>query len=213
MFKKFLPVETSYYDIFEDHISMTVEMAELLVKIGKDYDNLDVYAQKTKKLETKLDEITLKCIESLIVTFITPFERTDIHKLIKRLDDIADGINGMVQRLIIYKIKSIKKIKNIRPEFHKVAEIILKQTKTLQEAIKALRDNKKVDFIKGKCEIVRMLEKDADDIFKVFFVEIFELEDCKDIIKWKEIFERLESIPDRCEIAANLIETISISAS
>jgi len=184
-----------------------------LVKLSKDYDNLETYANKTRKLEKKLDEITLKCIESLIVTFITPFERTEIHKLIKRLDDIADGINGTVQRLILYKIKSIKKIKNIRPEFLKVAEIILKQTMTLQDAVKALRETKKVDFIKGKCEIVRILEKDADDIFKVFYVEIFELDDCKDIIKWKEIFERLESIPDRCEITANLIETISISAS
>jgi hypothetical protein len=160
-----------------------------------------------------LDELTLKCVESLIITFITPFERTEIHKLIKRLDDIADGINGAVQRLILYKIKSIKKIKNIRPEFLKIAEIILKQTKILQEAIRALKEKKKVDYIKGKCEIVRMLEKDAEDIFKVFYVEIFELEDCKDIIKWKEIFERLEAIPDSCEVTANLIETIIISAS
>ncbi|MFH1051095.1 MAG: DUF47 family protein [bacterium] len=213
MFKRLLPKETNFFNYFEEHISLTVEMAELLVKLGKDYDNLDVYATKIRKLEKKCDEITLKCVESLIVTFITPFERTEIHKLITRLDDIADGINGTVQRLIMYKIKSTKKIKNIRPEFYKIAEIILKQTKVIQETVKALRETKKVDFVKGKCEIVRMLEKDADEIFKEFVVAIFDLEDCKDIIKWKEIFERLESIPDRCEIVANLVETIIISAS
>lgn len=213
MFKRLLPKETSFFDIFENHISLTVQTAELLVKLSKDYDNLDTYGAKIKKLEKEMDTITQNCIEALISTFITPIERTDIHKLIKRMDDIADGINGTVQRLILYKIKSVKKIKKIRPEFNKVAEIILKQTKILQETINALRDSKKVDFIKGKCEMVRMLEKDADEIFKDFMTEIFELEDCKEIIKWKEIFERLESIPDRCEIVANLTETIVISAS
>lgn len=213
MFKKLLPKEVSFYEFFEEHSKLTVETAELLVKMAKDYDNLDSYGVKIKKLEKEMDTVTHKCIESLLITFITPIERTDIHKLINTMDDIPDGINCLVQRLIIYKIKSVKKVKNIRPEFHKVAEIILKQVKALQEAIGALRNTKKVDFIKGKCEIVRLLEKEADDIFKDFMAEIFVLDDCKEIIKWKEIFEMLEDIPNSCENVANIIEQIVISVS
>jgi len=206
MFKSLLPKEYNFYNFFEQHITLCVEAAEEFVELADNFEKFDESQKKIKSLERKMDEITQNCTDSLLHTFITPFERTDIHRLIKRMDDIADGINGSVSRMNLYKLNELK------PEVKPMAELIYKSTKELKEAIYALRDLKDPDLIKNYCSNVRKLEKEADVIYRQSIALLFESKDVIAIIKWKEIFDRLEKIMDKTEDVAGIILRIVIES-
>jgi predicted phosphate transport protein (TIGR00153 family) len=206
MFKSLLPKEYNFYNFFEQHITLCVEAAEEFVELADNFEKFDESQKKIKSLERKMDEITQNCTDSLLHTFITPFERTDIHRLIKRMDDIADGINGSVSRMNLYKLNELK------PEVKPMAELIYKSTKELKEAIYALRDLKDPDLIKNYCSNVRKLEKEADVIYRQSIALLFESKDVIEIIKWKEIFDRLEKIMDKTEDVAGIILRIVIES-
>jgi uncharacterized protein len=203
-FRNILPKEYGFYGYFEEHIAITVKIAEEFLALTNDFSNFENHAKKIHELEADADVINHTCIDALHRTFITPIERTDIFDLIKRMDDIADFIDSAAARISLYDIKFI------RTEAKELANILVLTTKELEIAVKGLRHLKESDLIKDKCKNVHELENTADDIQKQAISNLFKENDAMNLIKWKEIFDRLEKAVDRCESLANIIEGVLI---
>jgi uncharacterized protein Yka (UPF0111/DUF47 family) len=206
MLKHFLPKEHCFFDHFEDHIRLAVETCREFLAITNGGD-IAMGVKKIEIMEHKTDEITHRCIEALHKTFITPMERTDIQKLIQRLDDIVDFIDGTATRFILYDIKEI------RSETRDLADVLILATEEIEKALKKLRHAKSFDSIRENLIAVYDLENRGDEILRSALMRLFKENDPILIIKWKEIFERLEKAVDRCEDVANIIEGVVISSS
>lgn len=204
MFKSIMPKEFKFYDFFENHIDLVYRAAVALQNIETNTTNLKDTVKVIKELEHQADDITHECTETLHKTFITPFERQDIYQLIKKLDDIIDSIDSSASRMSLYDVQEV------RHECKAIAGILIESTQALQSALQGLRNIKRPTYIKEKIVKVRELESKCDVIFKDALSRLFKESDAMLVIKWKEIFERLEKAVDRCEDAANIIESVLI---
>lgn len=209
MFKRLLPRETSFFDFFERHSQLSMEVAKELNAIAVNPDELAGRAARIKEIEHEADTVTHQCIDALHRTFITPIDRGDIHRLIRRLDDIIDCVDSATQRMMLYEIAVI------RPEFRQFTEVLIKATTGIDGAIRSLRDLKHGEkAIETWCANIYGAEKESDDILRAALAKLFKEEkEAILVLKWKGIFERLEKAADRCEEVANIVEGIVIEAS
>ena len=204
MLKSLLPKEFAFFDYFEKQADVLIRINQELIKMADDFANIKEYQVKIKELEKESDVINKTCSEALHKTFITPIERTEIFRLIKRLDDVADIINVAVKRMILYNIQEV------RPEVKPIAEILLKASVAIKEALTGLRNMNNHEAITAKCSEIRSLEKEADEIFREVIPLLLKEGDTINFILWKEIYERLEKAADRCKDVADVIEEIII---
>jgi uncharacterized protein Yka (UPF0111/DUF47 family) len=202
--KNLLPKEYAFFDYFENHSALTIKLLEEMLKTMNNPASLPEAAKEIKRIESELDKIEVACVEALHKTFITPIERTEIYKLIKRMDDIANAMNGALSRMNLYEIDVI------RPEAIEMVNIVLNCAKEIEAAVKLLRDMKKFEDIKAHCDRIRKFESDGDKLFKSAIKNLFHETDAILIIKWKEIFDRIEKSTDRCQDVANIIEEVII---
>jgi uncharacterized protein Yka (UPF0111/DUF47 family) len=205
MFRGILPKEFAFYDYFDNHIALCGQLCREFLNLTEGKVSLADGVKKIKDFERQMDQICVQCLEALHNTFITPIERTDILKLIKRLDSIADSVYRAVARIALYELQ-------VRPDIKLIAEILIKSCDELAIALKAMRDFKDPETIKAKCRAVRELESQGDEVFKKAISAVFKEGDAISIIKWKEIYEKLEKAVNRCEDSANLIEEILIES-
>ena len=207
MFRGILPKEFNFFDYFEKHVALTIKAGNELLNITPG-EGIAQTAKKINEMENEADGITHTCTEKLHKTFITPFERTDIHNLIKNLDDIIDYVDGAVSRMVYYEIE------DIRPETRQLAEILIKSAVEIQDALKAFRNIKKnTELIQEKCKNIHQLESEGDNVLRAAVLRLFKEGEAIPAIMWKEIFERLEKAIDRCEAVANIIEGVVIGSS
>jgi len=209
MFKRLLPKETGFFDFFEHHSKLSIEACRELHAIALDPMELASRAGRIKDLEHKADDITHKCIDALHRTFITPIDRSEILHLMKRLDDIIDSIDSTASRMMLYELT------DLRPEMKNFTEVLIKATTEIDVAIGNLRDMKKgAKAIEKCCRAIYEAENAGDQVLRTALARLFKEEtDGVLVIKWKDIFERLETATDRCEDVANIIEGIVIEAS
>lgn len=209
MFRRLLPKEVCFFTYFEQHAALTIEACQAFLALTQSSTDSAAQASRIKDVEHQGDEVTHRCIEELNKTFITPIDRVDIHQLIKRLDDILDAVDATASRLTLYELTEI------RPEAQQLAEVLVKATTRLEAALKNLRRVSETDGIKEHLIAVHQLENDGDTILRAALARLFKEEEGQPVlvIKWKEIFERLERATDRCEEVANIIEKIMIEAS
>lgn len=208
MFRRLLPREIGFFDYFDQHITLTIQGCRELQVMTSEERNILAQAARIKQIEHESDVVTHRCIEALHKTFITPMDRQDIHRLIKRLDDIIDSVDSAASRIVLYEID------HIRAEAKELAKILAQATSEVQQALKNLRNIKNAKAIDERCIAVYQLENDADVILRSALVKLFkEVENPVLVIKWKEIFEHLEKAMDRCEDVANIIQGIVIEAS
>ena len=205
MFRSILPKEYAFFDYFDNHIALCLKLGQEILLLANGTGSINETEISLKNLEKQMDQITLQCTEALHKTFITPIERTDILKLIKKMDSIADSAYRGISRMKIYELE-------IRPDIKDIAEILVKSIQELQIALKLLKDMKDVETIRHKCQSIRDLESVGDEIFKKAISLVFKEGDPIAIIKWKEIYEKLEKAINRCEDTANLIEEILIES-
>jgi predicted phosphate transport protein (TIGR00153 family) len=203
MFPRLLPRETSFFDYFDRHIALTVTGASELVELVSRGGDLTARAVRIKEIEHETDVITHQCVEALHKTFITPLDRNEIHRLISRMDDVMDFIDGAAGRMLLYEITEMT------PEARELAAILSRSTIELQHAVNGLRKMRNVPLIRQKCIVVNQLENDADVVLRAALAKLFKTErDPVRIIKWKEIYEIMEGATDRCEDVANTIEGV-----
>lgn len=189
---------------------MLIEAAQELVALSEPGADIPARALRIMELEHETDNVTHRCIGALQKTFITPFDRADIHNLIKALDDIVDAIDEATSRIMLYEIKQMPE------EVKALSQVIFQAIRSLREALPMLRkltpDNEKA--IKRACIAVHRFENDGDAILREALVRLFKDGSAPlDVIKWKEIFEHLEAATDRCEDVADIIQGVVIEAS
>jgi predicted phosphate transport protein (TIGR00153 family) len=203
MLRKLIPKETSFFDFFEQHAELTVDGASELVALVSSGSNIDAKARRIKEIEHETDVITHRCVEALHKTLITPMDSTQIHRLITRMDDVMDAIEAAAERIALYRLY------DMTPEVKSMADVLKRATQTMLEAIQLLRNVRDPKAILKKCVDINRLENEADTILRCAVARLFDEEDdAVMIIKWKEIYENLESAADRCEDVANIIENV-----
>jgi uncharacterized protein len=203
MFSIFLPHETNFFDLFEQHAALIVKAAEAFLRQVSQGQISEEKIQPVKEIEHQADELTHQCIEALHRTFITPIERNDIYQLIGRMDDIVDDIDAASDFLTIYKIQ------HMTSEVQNLAHILFQASQQVEQVVKGVRNLKETERIRECCRVVHQLENQADSILRQAIGDLFEKEeDLRLLIKWKEIYEILESATDRCEDVANIVEGI-----
>src|SRR5437867_4379214 len=202
---RLLPKEMRFFELFESHAAKVHEAARALHEMARNYEQTDEKARHIKVLETQADHITHEIIDTLNRTFITPFDREDIHALASALDDVLDNIEGVSSRLTLFKIRSVT------PETLQLTSIIEQACGAICDAVRQLTDLKKINEY---CIQINHLENEADYITRNTTAKLFEEEnDFRELIKWKEIYGRLEATTDDCEDVANILEGIVVKNS
>ena len=207
MFRGILPKEVAFYDFFDQLIEIDLKASQLIHEMIEKGENLVELARQIKELEREADKKARTCTDLLHNTFITPIDRNDIFTLVKRMDDLADQINAAAFRISAYDIREI------RPEAVEFSRIIHACIEELVSAVKDLRKIKHKNKLRESCKKVHDLESQADEILRDTIPRLFLEGDALALIKWKEIFERLEKAVDRCEDVAGTIESILIDNS
>lgn len=205
--KFFLPKDRVFYTLFEEVATTLVQMGEIFKNAmnEKDLNKRDEMLRKLEEMEHKNDETTHQIFIELGSNFITPLDREDIHYLATSLDDIADYIWGAAKRIVNYQIDDKN---NTIQEF---AEIICKSIKAINTSIYGLRGMKNLRDITSSCVIVNSLENDADNLLDSAMLNLFSSNiTAVELIKQKDIFQMLEVVTDKCEDAANVVESIII---
>jgi predicted phosphate transport protein (TIGR00153 family) len=207
MFRGILPKEVAFYDYFDQLIDIDLKASNLIHEMVEKGENLVDLARQIKELEREADKKARICTDLLHNTFITPIDRNDIFTLVKRLDDLADQINAAAFRISSYDIREV------RPEAIEFSKIIHACIEELVSAVKSLKKMKHHNTMRESCKKVHDLESQADEILRYVIPRLFQEGDTLALIKWKEIFERLEKAVDRCEDVASTIESILIENS
>ena len=199
----FLPKEEQYFDLF---LQMTVyiseaarELKEMLADKNFEYGE---YAKRIKGLEHACDELTHNISTKLNKSFITPFDREDIYLMSSALDDIVDLIDDAATAIIIFDVREIKDYAR------DLADVIERMAVQLKEIVGTLKNPK---GITQRLVEIHRLENEGDDTYHAAIRELFHEEhDTLTVLKWKDVYEKLEAAIDRCENVANIIESVII---
>jgi uncharacterized protein len=208
MLGRLMPREGKFFDLFNAHAARIVEGSrELAAMIGA-FSELDAHAQRIDAAERAADKITHETISLLHKTFITPFDREQIHSLITTMDDILDLTQDVAESMALYDLRKVT------PEAKQLADICLMSCERVQAAVALLTNVKRSDAIMKICEEIDRLESDADRVQRAALQKLFRDEnDVKQILKLRVIYDLLESITDRCEDVANVVEGIVLENS
>lgn len=198
-----MPTEGKFFDLFNQHADFCVKGAKEMVALMTNFDDLEHRVHAIETVEKLADKVTHATLELLHKTFITPLDRDDIHKLITSMDDILDLLEDGGQTISLYDIKAIT------PEAKRLAELCLACTEKMKTAVGLLHSMDNAHQILSICEEIDRLESDADHVMRAAMSKLFRDEpDVRTLIKLKAIYEILETVTDRCEDVANIIEGI-----
>jgi hypothetical protein len=201
MFGRLIPREARFFDLFEQQSQHIIQAADLLHALVHHFDDARAKAHAIKEVEHQGDQVTHEIVRKLNTTFITPIDREDIHALATRLDDVLDYIEAAAERLVVYRIKQPTSA------CRAFTDVITKIARATARAVRGLR-TMDPGFHDHAVEVNR-LENAADELLRDSLAALFEEStDPIEIIKWKEIYETLEIVTDRCEDVANVIEGI-----
>ena len=203
MFGRLMPTEGKFFELFNQHAELCVKGAREMVGLMTNFDDLEIRVHAIEAIEKEADKVTHNTIEMLHKTFITPLDRDDIHQLITRMDDILDLLEDAAQTISLYDIKAIT------PEAKRLAELCLACAEKVQSAVALLHNMDNSREIMDLCTEIDRLESDADHVMRAAMSKLFRDEpDVRNLIKLKAIYEILETVTDRCEDVANIIEGI-----
>jgi hypothetical protein len=210
IFQFFAPKERRFFPLFDDLAVNVVKIAEVMNQLVTSHD-----ADKRKDLEKKIedlehvcDQCTHKIYLELSKSFITPFDREDIHRLASSIDEIADYIHGASKRIALYKVTEFS------DAIVKLTELILQSTLELQKAINELKNIRNMRKITDACVRINSIENHADDIYDNAVGWLFDNEkDAINLIKQKEVLAALETATDMAEDVANVLESMLVKIS
>lgn len=203
----FQPKDRVFYGLFEKVVETNKAMAMALTEFISEpnYSEREMILKKLESMEHENDETTHQIFTELGRNFITPFDREDIHYLASALDDIADYIYASAKKINLYKVS---------PQdsgIQQMGELILKGTEAIRTSVLELRSLKNIGLITAALVKVNDLENQADEVYDTSVERLFDTEpDAKEVIKKREILHALETATDKCEDAANVIESIIV---
>ena len=199
-----IPRDGKFYDLFNDQAENIYEAAQKLVILFRDFNDVEKRVAEIKVAEHKGDQITRSVMTKLNQTFITPFDREDIHALSSALDDVMDLVDAAASRLIVYKVKSVT------PGALQLADVILRGAEIL---VKAISELKRPQNILKYCEQLNQIEEESDRIKGECIARLFEDSTLPiEIIKWKEIYEVLEAATDKCEDVSDVLAAVALKS-
>jgi uncharacterized protein Yka (UPF0111/DUF47 family) len=205
--KLFMPKDKVFYGLFEEVADNVAKMSKMLIDVvaEPDFDKRQQTIKLIEDLEHANDELTHRIFTELGRNFITPFDREDIHYLASAIDDIADYIYASAKKINFYRI-------NVNDTgLQKLAEIVHASAVEVRKAVGELRDMKNMRSITESLVRINSLENQADDMFDMSIERLFATEpDAKEVIKKREIYQAMEAATDKCEDAANVIESIIV---
>ena len=205
MFAHFLPKEVNFFDLFDRQVDHAVSAATYFKELATNGSINEATVKRIQEIEHNGDEATHDIIDRLDKTFITPFDREDIHALAKELDDVIDMIYTIANRLKVYKITEIDK------NLGQFAAVIDESVRSVASAVKGLRDMKNFKSISEACVEINRLENVGDSMRDSMLAELFETsKDPISVIKWKEIYQDAETVLDICEDVAHVVQSILV---
>ncbi|HEV8312537.1 MAG TPA: DUF47 domain-containing protein [Burkholderiaceae bacterium] len=214
LFGKLMPRDGNFFELFNEHGAKIVEGSRAFMAMIENYADAaqrEKYADEVGAAERQADRVTAEVNRLLHKTFITPIDREQIHGLINAMDDILDLLQDASETMQLYDVKSMTE------EVLRLGDLSAKCCERVQHAVTLLPRLSQHDAAEAAiktCEEIDKLESDADRVMRAAMSKLFrEQEDVRELIKLKAIYEQLESITDRCEDVANLIEGIVLENS
>jgi predicted phosphate transport protein (TIGR00153 family) len=214
IFGKLLPREGNFFELFNQHASHIVTAAHAFANLVKNYADptlRDKYNQEVDTAESAADSINREVNRLLHTTFITPLDREQIHSLINTMDDVADLMQDAAETMALYDVKTMT------DEIQRLTELCVKCCERLKHAVSLLHDigdPKTAAAALKTCEEIDQLETDADRVMRAAMSKLFRSEpDVREVIKLKAIYELLETVTDKCEDVAKLIEGVILENS
>ncbi len=208
MFGRLMPQEGRFFDLFNEHAELIVQGSRELAALMASGDDLERRTHNVASIEKRADRITRSTIELLHKTFITPIDRDDIHQLISKMDDILDLLEDAAQLMFLYDVRVPT------PEAKKLADICVASSEKVRAAVALLSNMKNAAAILVICEEIDRLESDADHVMRSAMARLFRDEpDVRELIKLRTVYEHLETVTDRCEDVANILQGIVLENS
>ena len=208
MFGRLMPKEGRFFELFNEHAEQIVLGGRELASLMATGDDIQRRAYAIETIEKRADKITQTTIELLHKTFITPLDRDEIHQLITRMDDVLDLMEDVSQSIFLYDIHQLT------PEARKLAEVCELCAEQVKVAVGLLSNMNNATLILKACDEIDRLESEADHIMRAAMAKLFRDEpDVRQVIKLKAVYELLETVTDRCEDVANIIEGIVLERS
>lgn len=199
---RLIPKEERFFDLFEKLAEMCLRAGTILHEAVSDYRTLPEKAKQLERLEHDADQVTHEIMAKLNSTFITPIDREDIHRLAAALDDVIDFIEGATEHMILFKIQEPT------PQFKALAEVVLRQCREIHKMMPRLKKLRHADIL-VHCIEVNRLENEGDRIDREAVADLFEKRgDPLEVMKWRDLYDILETATDKCEDVAVAIEGI-----
>ena len=214
LFGKLLPREGNFFELFNQHAAFIADGARSFIQLIRNYADLELrerYTTEVNTFERQADRITAEVNRLLHKTFITPIDREQIHQLINAMDDILDLLQDATETMSLYDVKAMTE------EVLRLGDISARCCERVQHAVSLLPRISQAEVAQAAlktCEEIDQLESDADRVMRSAMSRLFrEEKDVREVIKLKAVYELLESISDRCEDVANLIEGVVLENS
>jgi uncharacterized protein len=203
-----MPREGQFFDLFNKHADLIVEGARALSQLLQDYDKAEgraAWISRIEQIERNADRVTHDTVALLHTTFVTPFDRDDIHRLISRMDDILDLIQDTAESSMLYDIQKLT------PEALHLANILQICCDRVHSAVELLASMDNAPAILNFAQDIDQLESDADRVMRAAVSKLFREEpDVRQVIQLKAVYELLETATDKCQDVANVIEGVVI---
>ena len=203
---RLMPREGRFFGLFDSHAKLIVDGAVALADVLRHYGvekDREAGIRLIQDVEHAADRITHETVQLLHTTFVTPFDRDDIHRLISRMDDVLDLIQDTGESLVLYDIQKLT------PETTQLAELLLRCAERVQAAVKLLATMAEGPAMLAICQEIDKLESEADKVMRAALSKLFRDEsDVRQLIKLKAVYEALESATDKCQDVANVIESV-----
>jgi uncharacterized protein len=201
VFSRLIPREEKFYALFTDGAENALEAAKALYALMNDFHDAAGASRRMQALEHRGDELSHELSSRLATTFVTPFDRDDIHDLTSAIDDVVDTIEKVVDMFVLYRIEAPT------PPAIQLASIIVQQTEVIARAVRKLKGFKE---LKDDWVEIRRLESEADRVSREAIAGLFANgADPLTVVKWKDVYALFEDTCDRCEDVADIIEQLS----
>jgi hypothetical protein len=205
MLRRFLPKEFNFFDLFEKQARYAADAAECFKELVAKSVIDDAAIDRMHEIEHQGDDVAHTILDNLNKTFITPFDREDIHSLAKEIDDITDMLYAIVNRMKVYKVAGANK------NLIEFASVISDSVNAVTRAVRGLRDMNRAKEVSEICVEINRLENLGDAMRDSVLAELFDTEkDPITIMKLKEIYQDAETVLDICEDVAHVVQSILV---